>query len=149
VPDAITIAKALAGGLPAGALITGERLADVLGPGDHGSTFAGGPVIAAAAHAALDVIDDPALLARVGELGARLVESLRELPGVVAVRGRGLMVAADLDRSAPDVVRRALLEQRLVINATGPGTLRFLPPLVIGVAEIDDAVGRLARVLAA
>ena len=131
VPDAMTVAKALGGGLPIGALITGERLADVLAPGDHGSTFAGGPVIAAAAHAALDVLDDPALLARVRELGTRLQESLRELPGVLDVRGRGLMVAADIDRSAPDVVRRALLEQRLVINATGPQTLRFLPPLVV------------------
>ena len=147
VPDAITVAKALGGGLPIGALITGERLADVLAPGDHGSTFAGGPVIAAAAHAALDVLDDPALLERVRELGARLTESLRELPGVVAVRGRGLMVAADVDRSAPDVVGRALREQRLVINATGPQTLRFLPPLVIGAAEVDDAVARLAPLL--
>jgi acetylornithine/N-succinyldiaminopimelate aminotransferase len=147
VPDAITVAKALGGGLPIGALITGERLADVLAPGDHGSTFAGGPVIAAAAHAALDVLDDPALLARVRELGARLTESLRELPGVVAVRGRGLMVAADVDRSAPDVVGRALREQRLVINATGPQTLRFLPPLVIGAAEVDNAVARLAPLL--
>ena len=102
VPDAITVAKALGGGLPIGALITGERLADVLAPGDHGSTFAGGPVIAAAAHAALDVLDDPALLARVRELGERLRESLRELPGVLAVRGRGLMVAADVARPAPE-----------------------------------------------
>jgi predicted acetylornithine/succinylornithine family transaminase len=147
VPDAITVAKALGGGLPIGALITGERLADVLAPGDHGSTFAGGPVVAAAAHAALDVIDDPALLARVRELGARLSESLRELPGVVAVRGRGLMVAADLDRSAPDVVARALTAERLVINATGPRTLRFLPPLIVGPGDVDEAVARLARVI--
>jgi len=147
VPDAITVAKALGGGLPVGALITGERLADVLAPGDHGSTFGGGPVIAAAAHAALDVLDDPALLARVRELGARLRESLRELPGVLDVRGRGLMVAADVDRSAPDVVRRALLEQRLVINATGPQTLRFLPPLVVEQSHVDDALARLAPLL--
>ncbi len=147
VPDAITIAKALGGGLPVGALITGERLADVLAPGDHGSTFAGGPVVAAAAHAALDVLDDPALLARVRELGTLLAESLRELPGVTAVRGRGLMVAADVDRSAPEVVARALTEQRLVINATGPQTLRFLPPLVIGEPHVRDAVGRLAQLL--
>jgi len=147
VPDAITIAKALAGGLPAGALVTGERLADVLAPGDHGSTLAGGPVVAAAAHAALDVLDDPALLERVRELGTLLAESLRELPGVLAVRGRGLMVAADVDRSAPDVVSRALHEQRLVINATGPQTLRFLPPLVIERAHVEDAVGRLAPLL--
>ncbi len=147
VPDAMTVAKALGGGLPIGALITGPRLADVLAPGDHGSTFAGGPVIAAAAHAALDVLDDPALLARVQELGTRLQESLRELPGVLDVRGRGLMVAADIDRSAPDVVRRALLEQRLVINATGPQTLRFLPPLVVEQSHVDDALARLAPLL--
>jgi acetylornithine/N-succinyldiaminopimelate aminotransferase len=147
VPDAITIAKALGGGLPVGALITGERLADVLAPGDHGSTFAGGPLVSAAAHAVLDVLEDPALLARVRELGIRLQESLRELPGVVSVRGRGLMVAADLDRSAPDVVRRALLEQHLVVNATGPQTLRFLPPLVIDERDVDDAVDRLAPLL--
>jgi acetylornithine/N-succinyldiaminopimelate aminotransferase len=147
VPDAITVAKALGGGLPVGALITGERLADVLQPGDHGSTFAGGPVIAAAAHAALDVLDDPALLARVRELGERLRERLAELPGVTSVRGRGLMVAADVDRPAPEVVRRALLEQRLVVNATGPGTLRFLPPLVIDPEQVDDCVARLAPLL--
>jgi predicted acetylornithine/succinylornithine family transaminase len=147
LPDAITVAKALGGGLPIGALITGERLAGVLAPGDHGSTFAGGPLVCAAALAAFDVLADPALLARVGELGARLQESLRELPGVVSVRGRGLMVAADLDRSAPDVVRRALLEQRLVVNATGPRTLRFLPPLVVEESQVDDAVARLAPLL--
>ena len=82
VPDAMTTAKALGGGLPIGALVTGERLADVLQPGDHGSTFAGGPVVAAAALAALDVLDDPALLARVRELGERLRAALAELPGV-------------------------------------------------------------------
>jgi predicted acetylornithine/succinylornithine family transaminase len=147
VPDAITVAKALGGGLPIGALIAGERLSDVLAPGDHGSTFAGGPLVTTAAHAAFDVLEDPALLARVRELGTRLRESLRELPGVLAVRGRGLMVAADLDRSAPDVVQRALLEQRLVLNATGPQTLRFLPPLIIGAADVDEAVARLAAVL--
>jgi len=147
VPDAITVAKALGGGLPIGALITGERLGDVFAPGDHGSTFAGGPVIAAAAHAALDVLDDPELLARVRELGTRLAESLRELPGVVAVRGRGLMVAADVDRDAPALVRRALHEQRLVINATGPQTLRFLPPLIVEEPQVDDAVARLAPLL--
>jgi len=96
VPDALTTAKALAGGLPMGALITGERLSGVLVPGDHGSTFAGGPVVAAAAHAALDVLAEPRLLERVTALGERLREALRELPGVTAVRGRGLMVAADI-----------------------------------------------------
>ena len=148
VPDAMTAAKGLGGGLPIGALVIGPRLAGVFEPGDHGSTFAGGPVAAAAAHAALDVIDDPALLASVRELGERLAHGLGELPHVGAVRARGLMVAADLDVPAPDVARRALLEERLVVNATGPATLRMLPPLVVRRDEVDDALGRLRRVLA-
>ena len=148
VPDAMTVAKALAGGLPIGALIAGPRLADVLAPGDHGSTFAGGPVQAAAAHAVLDVIDDPALLERVRARGARLLDGLSGLPRVRSVRGRGLMIAADVDADAPGVVRAALAGPRLVINATGPGTIRLLPPLVISEAEIDEALAGLESVLA-
>ena len=148
VPDAMTLAKALGGGFPIGALVTGPRLADVFAPGDHGSTFAGGPVMAAAAMATLDVIDHPGRLARVMELGARLADGLRELPGVREVRGRGLMLAMEID-DAPDLVRRALLEQRLVVNATGPTTVRLLPPLVVEDGEIDDAVTRLQAALGA
>jgi acetylornithine/N-succinyldiaminopimelate aminotransferase len=147
VPDAITLAKALGGGLPIGALITGERLADVLAPGDHASTFAGGPAIAAGALAALELTDDPALLERVQELGQRLVAGLERLPHVCAVRGRGLMLACELDVQAPAVVRRALLEQRLVLNATGASTLRLLPPLIVSDAEVEEALGRLAGAL--
>ena len=147
VPDLITTAKALGGGLPIGALITGPRHADTFAPGDHGSTFPGGPVVCAAAHAVLDVLLDEALLARVRELGEMMRERLATLPHVLEVRGRGLMNAIELDVDAPAVVRRALLEQRLVVNATGPTTVRFLPPLVVGEAEIEDCLGRLAAVL--
>lgn len=143
VPDAMTLAKGLGGGLPIGALVIGSRLKDVLSPGDHGSTFAGGPVVSAAAHAALDVIDDEAFLAGVRDQGERLQEGLRELPWVVSVRGRGLMVAAELSEGAPELARRALVEQRLIINATGPTTLRFLPPLIVTAEQVDDALGRL------
>ena len=149
VPDAMTSAKALGGGLPIGALITGPRLADVLQPGDHGSTFAGGPVIAAAALVALEICSDPALLARVRTLGDRLAAGLASLPYVTAVRGRGLMLAIDIDSDpahplgAPDLARRALLEQRLVVNATGPATIRLEPPLIVSEGEIDEAVSRL------
>jgi len=143
----MTVAKALGGGLPIGALITGERLADVLVAGDHGSTFAGGPVVASAALAALEATDDPALLGRVRELGQRLAAGLEALPHVISVRGRGLMLACELDVPAPDVVRRALLEQRLVLNATGASTVRLLPPLIVTEAEVDDALARLARAL--
>jgi predicted acetylornithine/succinylornithine family transaminase len=148
VPDLMTTAKALGGGLPIGALICGPRLADVFEPGDHGSTFAGGPVQCAAGLAVMDVVSDPALLARVRELGARLARGVAELPGVGEVRGRGLMLAAELPGGGgPELVRRALLEQRLVLNATGPGTVRFLPPLTIGEAEVDAALEALRALL--
>jgi predicted acetylornithine/succinylornithine family transaminase len=147
VPDAMTSAKALGGGLPIGALITGERLADTFQTGDHGSTFAGGPVVCVAALAALEICSDPELLARVGTLGERLAGGLAALPYVAGVRGRGLMLAIDLneDASGPELARRALLEQRLVINATGPATVRFEPPLIVSEEEIDEALARLAR----
>jgi acetylornithine/N-succinyldiaminopimelate aminotransferase len=148
VPDAMTLAKGLAGGMPIGALLIGPKLDGVFAPGDHGSTFAGGPVAAAAANAVLDVVDDPAFLSAVHERGERLAEGLRELPRVTAIRSRGLMVAADVDADAMDLARRALLEQRLVINATGARTLRFLPPLVVTDAEIDEALSRLGALLA-
>ena len=146
-PDAMTLAKGLGGGFPIGALVTSPGCTPVFEPGDHGTTFGGTPLACAAAHAALDVLDDDALLRSVQEHGARLAEGLRDLPGVTAVRGRGLMVAADVAADAPDLARRALLEQRLVINATGPATLRFLPPLIISEAQIDDALGRLGSLL--
>jgi predicted acetylornithine/succinylornithine family transaminase len=148
VPDALTSAKALGGGLPVGALVTGERLADVLQPGDHGSTFGGGPLVAQAALAALDVIDEPELLTRVHELGELLRGELESLPHVTRVRGRGLMLACDVDVPAPAVVRAALQPQRLVVNATGPATVRLLPPLVVEEADCRDAVRRLRAALA-
>jgi acetylornithine/N-succinyldiaminopimelate aminotransferase len=147
VPDVMTLAKGLGGGLPIGALVTRPEHSDVYAPGDHGSTFAGNPLVSAAANAALDVIDDPAFLEGVRERGTVLAEGVAELPGVTEVRGAGLMVAAELEVDAPDLVRRALTEQRLVLNATGPRTLRFLPPLVVGDAEIADALGRLRALL--
>ena len=148
VPDAMTLAKGLGGGMAIGALVIGERLSGVFEPGDHGSTFAGGPVAAAAANAVLDVVDDPAFLSRVHERGERLAEGLREVSGVTEVRGRGLMVAAEITGDAPATARRALLEERLIINATGPTTLRFLPPLTVTDDEIDDALARLIRLAA-
>ncbi|HLJ04062.1 MAG TPA: acetylornithine/succinylornithine family transaminase [Solirubrobacteraceae bacterium] len=148
VPDVITSAKGLGGGLPIGAMITGERMADVLQPGDHGSTFAGGPVVARAALVALEICSEAGLLQRVRDLGERLRAGVAALPGVAAVRGRGLMVGVDFaSGGAPELARRALLEQRLVVNATGPATIRLEPPLVVGEAEIDDAVARLRAII--
>jgi acetylornithine/succinyldiaminopimelate/putrescine aminotransferase len=149
VPDAMTSAKALGGGLPIGALITGPALADILQPGDHGSTFAGGPLVASAALEAFAICSDPELLARVRSLGERLAAGLEELPAVARVRGRGLMIGVDLQEgiAAPLLAQRALTEQRLVLNATGPATIRFEPPLIVTEAEIDEALSRLAALI--
>ncbi len=149
VPDAMTSAKALGGGLPIGALITGPRLADVLQPGDHGSTFAGGPLVASAALEAVQICADRELLESVRTLGERLSAALAELPAIASVRGRGLMVGVDLHDgiSATELAQRALLEQRLVVNATGPATIRFEPPLIVTEAEIDEAVSRLGALM--
>lgn len=143
-PDVMTTAKGLGGGLPTGACVTSPNFADVLQPGDHGSTFAGGPVICAAANAVLDVVDDDAFLGRVTESGDRLAAELRDLG--LEVRGLGLMLAFRAD-DAPALVRRALLDERLVVNATGPDTVRLLPPLTVSDDEIDEAVRRIGRLV--
>jgi acetylornithine/N-succinyldiaminopimelate aminotransferase len=147
-PDVMTTAKALGGGLPVGACVTSEATMDVLEVGDHGSTFAGGPVVGAAALAAFEVIDDAQLLRRVRDLGGRLCEGLEGLDTIAEVRGRGLMVGARLDGvDAKETAARALGEG-LIVNPIGTDTLRFLPPLVIGEAEVDEALEILGRVLA-
>jgi acetylornithine/N-succinyldiaminopimelate aminotransferase len=143
-PDVITVAKGLSGGLPVGACVTNPDAATVLAPGDHGSTFAGGPVIAAAANAVLDVLTEPGFLAAVTEHGQRLATGLRDLG--LEPRGLGLMIGFDL-REAPAVARRLLLEQRLVVHATGPATIRLLPPLTVSGDEIDEALRRIAACL--
>jgi predicted acetylornithine/succinylornithine family transaminase len=145
LPDVMTVAKGLGGGLPIGACITSPRYADTLQAGDHGSTFAGGPVIAAGANVVLDVVADEEFLGDVLTKGDQLDAGLRGLP-VESVRGRGLIMAFEVEE-ARDVARRLLLDQRLVVNATGPTTIRLLPPLTVTAEEIDDALGRLAAVL--
>jgi acetylornithine/N-succinyldiaminopimelate aminotransferase len=147
-PDVITTAKALGGGLPAGACVTTDQHGDVLEPGDHGSTFAGGPLVAAAALAALEVIDDPELLRGARELGGRLCERLEGFAQVSETRGRGLMIGVGLVESVyAEEVRDRLLVEGLVVNAPDSSTLRLLPPLVIGEREVEEASEILGRVL--
>lgn len=147
-PDLLTAAKALGGGLPAGACIAAPRYSEVLARGDHGSTFAGGPLVAAAALAVLDLIDDPGTLRAVRERGGRLRDGLERLDGVGGVRGRGLMVGARLAEGvdAAEVGAR-LLADGLVVNVPRPDTLRMLPPLTVTDAEIDEAVAKVGRAL--
>jgi predicted acetylornithine/succinylornithine family transaminase len=147
-PDLMTTAKALGGGLPVGACLSTPELGEVLQPGDHGSTFAGGPLVAAAALGVLDVIDDPELLRRVRELGGRLRGGLERLGSVAGTRGRGLMVGVELREGLDSAaVAAEALAQGLVVNAPVPGVLRLLPPLVISEAEVDEALTALGGVL--
>jgi acetylornithine/N-succinyldiaminopimelate aminotransferase len=143
-PDVMTVAKGLGGGLPVGACVTAPEVAHVLEPGDHGSTFAGGPVIAAAALAVLDAVYDDAFLFTVRERGDRLAAGLRGLG--LEVRGAGLMLAFHAER-APELARRLLLEERLVVNATGPDSVRLLPPLTVSDEEVAEAVRRIGALV--
>jgi acetylornithine/N-succinyldiaminopimelate aminotransferase len=145
-PDVMTAAKGLGGGLPIGACVTSPEYADVLEAGEHGSTFAGGPIPCAGALAVLDVIEAPGFLDSVRAKGDRLMRGLDSISGGRA-RGRGLMTAIATDEDAPALVRRALLEERLVMNATGPDTVRLLPPLTVSEDEIDEALARLGRLV--
>jgi acetylornithine/N-succinyldiaminopimelate aminotransferase len=144
-PDVMTLAKGLGGGLPIGACLASPAFSDVLGPGDHGSTFAGGPVIAAAANAVLDVLGEDGFLDGVAAKGERLATALRHQG--LDVRGAGLMLAFAC-QDGPELARRLLLEHRLVVNATGPDTIRLLPPLTVSEAEIDEAAARIGAALA-
>jgi predicted acetylornithine/succinylornithine family transaminase len=152
-PDVFTVAKSLASGLPVGACVAGGEAAGVLTAGDHGTTFGAGPLVATAALATLDVLDDDRLLARVRVLGDRLRAGLERLRGegrLADVRVRGLMAGADLPEGrageAPDVVAEALAA-RIVLNATGPDTLRFLPPLVVEEQHVDRVLAFLEKTL--
>jgi predicted acetylornithine/succinylornithine family transaminase len=153
LPDAVASAKALAGGLPMGALLARGSVADAFQPGDHGSTFGGGPLIASVANAVLDEVLAPGFLDQVEAKGHRLLEGLLEIasrsPHVESARGRGLMLGLALGGPvASDLVEQARLEGLLVCPA-GPKVVRLVPPLIISNAEIDRALALLEKALAA
>jgi acetylornithine/N-succinyldiaminopimelate aminotransferase len=144
-PDVMTTAKALGGGLPVGACVITPELGDGLGPGEHGSTFAGGPIGARAALAALAVVSDPGLLASVRELGEMLAERCATIPGVAEVRRRGLMAGLGLEVGVDSRrIAAAALERGLIVNAPNPETVRLLPPLVIDREQLLQGLDRLA-----
>lgn len=149
VPDVVTIAKGVASGMPTGMCCARANVADTFEPGDHGSTFGGSCLAVAAAQATLATLSEGGFAEKVEEVGAYLRERLSTLPGVVGVRGLGLMVAADLASEAADaheVVARGL-EAGLLLNATGPHTLRFLPPLVCEKRHVDALMEKLVALL--
>ena len=156
VPDIVTLAKGLGGGIPIGATVATAEAAALFQPGHHGSTFGGNPVACAAALAVLDTIESDGLLAEVDRIGGRLAEAIGAAPEVVAVRGRGLMLGADLDPGLESVsgapaaaVVAAGRDAGLLLNATGPRTLRFVPALVLTDDDVAQFAGAWPGVLAA
>jgi acetylornithine/N-succinyldiaminopimelate aminotransferase len=145
MPDIMTLAKAMAGGLPIGAMLASGAAAEVLQKGDHGSTFAGGPLICAAALAVIRVIKEEKLVQRSEEMGAYLRGRLEKL-APREIRGLGLMVGLDLDSDCKALVEKAL-QKGVLINSTGEHTLRLIPPLVVGREEIDRVVKVIAESL--
>jgi len=145
-PDAVTLAKGLANGLPIGCLLVGDEAPEGFAPGDHASTFGGNPVACAAANAVCDELTDD-LLAGVTATGLALTARLRELPGVREVRGAGLLLGAELDRPASEVVAECA-GRGLLVGTAGESVLRLTPPLVVTAAEVDQALGTLEEVLA-
>jgi acetylornithine/N-succinyldiaminopimelate aminotransferase len=142
-PDVMCLAKSLAGGLPMGACLAMPEVASAFEPGDHATTFGGGPVQAAAALTVLDVIEEEGLVERARVGGRWLSAGLREVFGDHEIRGRGLMIAVDLGRTIAREVAERALQRGLLVNDATPSVLRLTPPLVISDAQIDEAVGIL------
>jgi len=150
VPDILTLAKGLGGGVAIGAMLAKANVAASFGPGTHGSTFGGNPLACTAALTVLDVIESGNLLANVQQRGEQLQQGLRDLaircPVIRQVRGQGLLIGADLSVAAAPLIAAAR-DQGLLILMAGPNVLRFLPPLNVTAAEVDEALAIVAEVL--
>ena len=147
-PDAVTLAKGLASGIPIGALVT-RQMDDGFAPGEHATTFGATPPVAAAALAVLDTIVAEDLIGNAERVGTHLRERLSVVPGVAAVRGLGLLIAVELGAGdAAGVAGRLLETERVLVNAVSPTALRLCPPLCLGIDDADRAVDSIARVLA-
>ena len=152
VPDVMPLAKGLGSGVPIGACLARGAAAGVFKPGNHGTTFGGGPLVSVAALTTLEAIESEGLLANAARQGEAIMQGLaRELAGVAGlkeIRGKGLMIGVELDRPCGDLVRRGL-EAGIVINVTADKVIRLLPPLVFGDAESRELVARLAPLVKA
>ena len=145
-PDILTAAKALGGGLPIGACMAHGEAANVLEKGDHGSTFAGGPLITSAALAAIEAIEEEGMLDNARAMGEYLREQIaswREQLPVTEIRGAGLMIGFDIAEPVARGVVRVALQEGVVVNATSDNTIRLLPPLNLKQNEADEGLRRL------
>ncbi len=147
-PDVVSIAKGLSGGIPVGAVLAGEKAQDVFTLGDHGTTFGGNPMAAAAGLAVLSVLESPGFMEGNREKGTYMMEKIRSWkhPAVEEIRGMGLMIGVDVNTDAWPVLESALSKGLLLLSA-GPKTLRFLPPYIISKEEIDQGLDILEKVL--
>jgi acetylornithine aminotransferase/acetylornithine/N-succinyldiaminopimelate aminotransferase len=150
-PDVTTLAKPLAGGLPLGAVLCTEEVARVMHAGMHGTTFGGGPLACAVGVAVIDTIEKDGLLAHVTEVGSYFQQGLRELAArhdaIIDVRGKGLMLAAELDSAELAKLTVAeMLKRRILINCTSDTVLRFLPPYILERAHVDTAIAALDEI---
>jgi len=147
LPDVIALAKGLGGGMPIGACLARGAAADVFKPGSHGSTFGGNPLACAAALATIEAIDQEGLLENATRIGEHIRASLRAtlggLPGVVDIRGEGLMIGIELDRPCAELVAIAR-EQGVLINVTSDKVIRLVPPLIYAQAEADVLIAAVA-----
>jgi acetylornithine/succinyldiaminopimelate/putrescine aminotransferase len=152
-PDVITLAKGLGGGIPIGAIVAREPVASAFEPSDHASTFGGSPLPAAAALAALDVIEEEDLVAAAARIGGRLadgLEAIRRDTGLIAeIRARGMMIGIDLAHPAAMRVKSECAARGLLIAAIGDQLLRLLPPLVLAEEQADRGLAIVRDVLAA
>ena len=150
-PDVMTVAKALGNGMPVGAFLACGKAASAMIPGDHGTTYGGNPLVGAGAEAVLDIFERRHIVEHVREMGAYLWEKLEELMAssetVCGHRGMGLIQGLEFTVPAGPIVSKALLEEKLVLISAGEKVIRFVPPLVIEKADVDEMVKRLGRVL--
>lgn len=150
MPDVIALAKGLGGGMPIGACLARGAAADIFKPGSHGSTFGGNPLACAAALATLETIDQEGLLENATRIGQRIRAGLRTalsgVPGVVDIRGEGLMIGIELDRPCAELVAIAR-EQGFLINVTADKVIRLVPPLIYGETEADALIAAVASIV--
>ncbi|WP_019024578.1 MULTISPECIES: acetylornithine transaminase [unclassified Thioalkalivibrio] len=149
-PDVISLAKGLGNGIPIGANLVAGRASGLFTPGTHGTTFGGNPLVCRAALAVLDVMQDEGLCEEAGRQGEilrrRLTDRLEDKPGVVAVRGRGLMIGIELDRPAGALVQAAL-DAGLILNVTAQRVIRLLPPLIVDDAQVEQIASTVAELV--
>lgn len=139
-PDILTMAKAMGGGMPIGALVTNDKIAKTFGPGTHGSTYGGNPIACAAAYAQVNEIIDRDLPGQAKKIGKYFMEQLATLPDVKEVRGKGLLVAVEFNQVDASEIKRQAVSRHLLTTAIGASTIRMVPPLIITEAECDKAV---------